>query len=234
MALYFLVLDSEVFHGHIRPALAASWRNRSFDPCRAYCAQLLAAAQSFGDKYHVGGTPLVAQIAAGLAFDRLLWHHLAGELLWFSAAEIPELETNERALACLLMGQADPSSASVPDTSSTAQTQQSRNYEGTPRPELPPALQAHRGSRDLIFGGGFYRPENAGWNDASDVVRLAAFLQAVQPETWQPLDLAGVPELPPDEWDAELEYVRDWLPALQLLYSDAAGRNQVIVCESLE
>jgi hypothetical protein len=216
VALYFLVLDSQAFHNDIRPALAASWRQRSFAPCRSLCARLVPAALDFARRYHIdGGEPLLTRVAEGLAFERLFWQHLVGELLWLGAAEIPELQTNMDALASLL-------------------APASQRQDNTARAALPPILQAHHGSRDLVFGGGFYRPEHAGLNDTEDLIRLAAYLDTVQPELWQPDDLAGLTDLPEEEREEELAYVRDWFGPLKELYAQAADRRQVIVCETLE
>ena len=215
MALYFLVLDCQAFQNDIRPALAASWRRRSFEPCRALAARLLPAAREFATRYHLADSePLLAKVAEGLPFDRVIWQHLAGEMLWFSAAEIPEIETNIDALVCLL----------APDAV---------RGEDRPRADCPPIVQAHLGSRDLVFGGGFYRPEHAGFNDAEDVARLAAYLGAVNPTSWKPDDLAALPDLPEDEREEELAFLRDWFPALQGMYTQAAERGQVVVCEPL-
>ena len=41
LADYFLLLDGALFAERMRPALAASWRRRSFEPCREFCAALL-------------------------------------------------------------------------------------------------------------------------------------------------------------------------------------------------
>jgi hypothetical protein len=214
--LYFLVLDARAFHEELRPALAASWRQRSFEPCRSLCAKTLPAAKEFADRYHLGDAdPLLVRLGEGMTFDRHLWQHLAGELLWFSAAEIPELQTNINALACLL----------APAMESEINMQ---------RTESPPIIQAHHGSRDLIFGGGFYRPDNAGWNDHEDCERLAAYLTGVRPEAWRAEELAALPDLPAEEREEELAFLRDWFPALKELYVQAAKRQHVVVCETLE
>ncbi|HYV38004.1 MAG TPA: hypothetical protein VE988_20125 [Gemmataceae bacterium] len=215
MALYFLVLDRLSFQEEILPGLVESWRKRSFAPCKAICAKVLTRAKDFADRYYIVGETLLAQIGKGLPFDRLFWQHLAGELLWYSAVDIPELQTSPDTLARLLAPQPE-------------------NWANTPREALPPILQAHHGSRDLRIGNTFYRPEQAGWNDPSDVVRLAAYLNSVHPETWQAVDLSCVPEIPGEEREEELAYLRDWFPPLQELYAQAAQRDQVIVCEILE
>jgi hypothetical protein len=100
---------------------------------------------------------------------------------------------------------------------------------------MPAILQAHYGSRDVRLGGGYYRPEHAGTNDAADVGRLADYLASVDPQRWTPADLALLPDFATAEERAdELEYVRDWFPALRDLYQQARERNQIVVCEALE
>src|SRR5437763_2978441 len=103
MADYFLVLDAAAFEGRVRPALAESWRRRSFDPCRGLCADLLPAARAYARRYHTGTEPsLVERVVGGLPFDRAFWRALAGEVLLFSAADIPEFQTCPDTLCCLL------------------------------------------------------------------------------------------------------------------------------------
>ncbi len=210
MSLYFLVLESQLFEEEIRPALAVSWKRRDFGPCRALCARLLPMARDFADRYHLGSQePLIASVAKGLTFDRIFWKHLVGEMLWFCAAEIPEIETSPDALGCL-------------------QARGQRWDLTTRRADLPPIMQAHHGSRDLVFGGGFYRPEHAGYSNVDDVARLAAYLGAIQPAAWQAQDLANVA---PEEREEELAFLRDWFPPLQALYATAAQRGRIIACE---
>jgi hypothetical protein len=205
MPLYFLLLDAGVFHTRIRPALAASWRQRSFQPCRELCRQLQEQVQAFTQRFQLGSdAPLVATVAsAALPFDRAFWQHLAGELLWFSATDIPEISTSPEALCCLL-----------PDER---------------------CRRTLFGSHDIQFGGGYYRPDQAGWNDSADVTELADYLAAVRSAAWTALELARMMELA-DEADRaeELEYVRDWFPALVELYGQAAQRGQIVLCERVE
>ena len=103
MADYFMMLDATAFEGRVRPALAASRRLRSFDPCRPLCADLASAARAYAERYHVGGDePLVARVAGGLSFNRDAWRALVGEVLLFTAVEIPEFQSCEETLALLL------------------------------------------------------------------------------------------------------------------------------------
>src|SRR5205085_1303275 len=102
-----------------------------------------------------------------------------------------------------------------------------------PRPESPPIVQVHRGSRDLHWGG-FYRPDHAGYNDVADVVRLSTYLEQQRPEDWRAADLASLEELP-DEVDRleELADLRAWWPALVEMYRRATDENLVAACEEI-
>ena len=214
MALYFLILDGHQFQSEIQPLLADCWRRRSFLPMRPFADRLLPAAREFLNRYHADHEPLLSKIPLGLPFDRTLWHYLVGEVLWFSALEIPDMQVNPEAMTCLLA----PSAAIAMDV---------------PRSSLPPILQVHQGSRDLAFAGALYRPDHAGLNDASDVQRLAHYLQSIQPEMWNPQDLAGLDSLPVEEREEELSLLREWFVPLRALYARAARNREVIICESL-
>src|SRR5438132_406710 len=131
MADYFLLLNGAFFETVARPALAESWRQRSFTPCQGLCASLVPAARDYATQYHVGaGEPLLALVAGGLPFERTRWRFLVSEVLLFGAVEIPELQTSPQTLCCLL----------APGHYRNDETQ---------RPALAPIQQAHLGSRDL-------------------------------------------------------------------------------------
>ena len=216
MPLYHLLLDASAFQDRTRPALAAAWRQRSFAPCQSLCADLLPAARAFAERYHLGtDEPLLAQVARGLPFDRELWRHLVGEVLWYSAAEIPEFESAADSLCCLLAPERYREKASA-------------------RECFAPIEQAHYGTRDLTFGGGYYRPDHAGYNDPPDMERLAAYLDSRDPQTWTLTGLALLEDIDSDEDRAEeLELARDGFAALRDLYRRARERTQVVVCEVL-
>jgi hypothetical protein len=213
MANYFLLLDGRTFEGEVRPALAASWRQRSFEPCRALCASLTPAARTYAERYHIGGESLVVGVAGGLPFDRAFWRLLVGEVLLVAAVDVPEFQTAPDTLARLLAPDFDPSVEH-------------------PRERRPPIVQAHQGSRDLTFGAATYRPEFAGCNDARDVARLAGYLAAVRPEEWT---TAALRDLPGDEEEhaEELAFAREWFPVLRDLYLGARERGQVLVIEQV-
>ncbi len=206
MPLYFLVHDADTYHRLIVPALAAGWRQRRFLPCQPLREALLPAARAFAERYHIDlAQSVLDRLSRGLAFDRDIWRLLVGEVLLFGAAAVPEIETAPETLSCLLA----PGSA--------------------------PIRQAHFGSRDLVFGSAFYRPDQAGLNDRDDVARLADDLTAIDPAMWKPEDLAAQRGLNTEEERAEeLEFVREWFPVLRKLYQEAREANQVIICEMVQ
>jgi hypothetical protein len=213
MPIYFILLDGRSFHEELIPPLAASWRQRSFAPCRALCASLLPTVEEFRGQFFAGSEePLLAQVERGLPYDRRVWRTLVGEVLLFAAREVPELQTAPETLCCLL----------APE----------RYGEEGEREHFAPIQQAHFGSRDLEIGPAVYRPEQVGLNDRDDSARLAAYLASVEPERWSVADLAGLRDMEDDEERAEeLEFVRDWFPALREVYRWAAERRHVVVCE---
>jgi hypothetical protein len=216
MPLYFLLLDADSFHRRIAPALAASRRQRSFEPCRNLCTELLPAVETFRQRYHLGPEEaLINQVLNGLPFDLVFWRSLVGEVLLYSAAEVPEFQTAPDTFCCLL----------APE----------RYREGNgPRERFAPIQQAHFGTRDLSFGGAFYRPEHAGWNDKADVTRLAEYLTAIDPASWLPAEILLLPEVA-DEEEAteELLFARERFTPLVEMYQRAAAAGHLVVCERL-
>lgn len=225
MPIYFLLHDAARFHQWLRPALTASWRQRSFEPCRALCTELAPAVRSFIERYHLGREePLLCRVIDGLPFDRDYWRHLVSEVLFYGAADIPEIQTDPDTLNALL------APGHAPDV---------------PRECLAPIQQAHFGARDLVFGG-FYRPQSAGYNDTDDVARLATYLASCDPLIPPPLLPGGkeggvrgrVTDLPGrddaiEDRQEELEFARQCLFVLRDLYAAAAKNGQVVVCEVL-
>lgn len=212
--LYFYILDRAEFLDVARLALSLSWQRRSFEPCRDLCRELAPRARGFFPGSDLAQHPLLMeQVANGLAFDRRFWQHLVGEVLMYSAVEVPRLETAAETLCSLL----------APEHFRDGVTERGR---------LAPIQQAHHGSRDLVFGGGTYRPDFAGWNDADDVDRLANYLAEQSPEQWTVSALLN--ELGGDaEREAELEYARHWFEPLRDMYHEARAAGRVIVCEDL-
>jgi hypothetical protein len=214
MADYFLLLNGDDFERSVRPALAASWRERSFGPCRDLCVRLLPSARAYAERYHTGNDePLLAKVADGLLFDRTYWRSLVGEVLLFSAVEIPEFQTCADTLCRLL---APPACGAA-----------------LPREQLPPIRQAHEGSRDLTFGGAVYRPEYAGYNNAADVARLADYLTGIDPQLWTLAELGLREGEDVDDLADELDFAREWFPVLAALYRRCRELGRVIVHESI-
>src|SRR5262245_55811427 len=150
---YFMAIRAEWFHGKLSGSLRACWQQRSFTPAFEICRESAESAQSFVQRGgEVDIPPLTLLVPRGLAFDPDRWRVLAGELMLFGAAELPELETPLESYAAV-MGLEMPCF----------------------RGEFTPIQQAILGSRDLRFGCG-YRPDYAGWNDLDDVRRLRSWL----------------------------------------------------------
>ncbi len=214
MSHYYLLLDSTWFHDRFRPAMVASWRQKSFQPCQALCGELTEAARAFSATYHVFTEGSLTAVAAGVPFDRHLWRCLVGEALLYGASEIPEIQSTIESLTRLLAPDRTP------------------RLDG-PRECLAPIHQAHFGSRDLEFDTAIYRPEQVGVNRVSDVRRLAEYLGSLEPAAWTIADLDSADELLDDEARAgELEYIREWFPPLRQLYERARTREQIVVCET--
>jgi len=214
--LYFYLWERGPFVQGFLPALAASWRQRSFSPCREMCLDLIPAAKAFSTRYCLGGDPLLLkQVADGLPFERHSWRCLVGEILMIGAVEIPEIETAPDSLCCLL----------VPDQ---------YRQDNSSRPSFAPIQQVHFGTRDLVFDAAIYRPDYAGWNDRADIERLACYLGDVDPESWRVSDLFSHRDLADDRERAEeLEYLQDWFPALRELYRNACDKAQIVICEAI-
>lgn len=206
MLHYFYRLKHSWFAASLRTALAASWRQRNFMPCRALC-QDLASQRSIPDN------AVVHAVLNGIGFDRTLWHALIDECLIFGADALPRIPCMIDALAALLAPHrlcADPGG----------------------RHGFTPIEQVYFGTRDLRLGGGWHRPERVGWNDSDDVARLLTYLQSVDVANWtadQLMPLADLPEAA--EREEDLAFVRDWWPALVEMYAEAQADRQIIVCE---
>jgi hypothetical protein len=213
--IYFLVHEADFFYQQLHPALAASWQQRNFGPCQPLIGLLRDAAAEFGRRYHTAVEESVLfRLDQGLPFDRGTWRLLVGEILFYGAREIPEIETAPETLTCLVA----PEQLAAGDV---------------PRPRFAPIQQAHFGARDLTFGLAYYCPEQAGWNDRSDVARLADYLDGIDPGLWTPAELAPLGMTEEDAAE-ELEFVRDWFPDLAGLYRRAKSAKTVIICETVQ
>lgn len=216
MSLYFILHDAVSFNTLIRPRLAESWRRRRFEPCQELCAKLAPIALSFTGYYHSAvAEPLVSKVLHGIPFDRDLWRILVGEVLLFAAAELPQIQTAPNTLFALLSPE-----RYTPDF--------------VTRESYVPIQQAHFGSRELTFGGAYYRPDYTGWNDSDDVIRLVDYLVSIDPNRWTADDLAVLIEFESvEDREEELEFVREWFPELRELYQRARINQQIVVCEVL-
>ena len=214
MPLYFMAHEAAWFENRLRPALTESWRRRSFFPCRQLCEELRPAVISFVERFHENiEESVIVQVAQGLSFDRDYWRALAGEILLHGAAAIPEFPTMPETLELLTHGKCNP-------------------REELQREEFSNMQQVHFGSRDLVIGS-CYRPEHAGFNTAADVVRLAEYLDTIDSGAWSADDLSYLHDLAAEDRPEELEYAREWFPALRDFYRSARERGWVVVCEQL-
>ncbi len=216
MPVYYMLHDADRFQEEIRQAFADSWRRKSFEPCRKLCNALMPTVVVFADCYHIGaGEPLIRLVARGLNFSSLYWRTLVGEVLLYAAADVPEIQVAPETLCCVL----------TPEQYLEGWVQRGR---------FAPIQQAHYGSRDLVFGGGFYRPDHAGYNDRDDVARLTRYLQAIDPESWTAIELVLLRDVEDDAERAdELEFARERFLALRQLYERAEEQKWVVVCEIL-
>jgi hypothetical protein len=204
MPRFFMLHDPQRFNDLLSPALAASWRRRSFGPCGALRAALDEELGRFADENRIKREDLfLLRIGGHTPFDRDLWRVLVGEVLLCAAADVPEIPTAAETLGRLLLGNVQ-------------------------------IVQAHQGTRPLVFGWGWYRPDNAGYNDCEDVLRLSAYLHGLEPARWTTADLGprreGESE---EERQEELEFARATLPPLRAMYERARADGQIIICEAV-
>src|SRR5262245_132729 len=91
---YFMAIPRNWFHERLSRSLRSCWRERSFAPVVEICRELAFSARSFVQLGSEGETsPLTLLVPNGLTFDPNRWRTVAGELMLFGAAELPELET---------------------------------------------------------------------------------------------------------------------------------------------
>ena len=229
-------IEAEFFHQRIRPRLAECWRQRSFEPGRELCRELLANVRAFHEDYHgLADKTLVEHVADGLSFDRHVWRAVVGEVLLFAAKELPLLRLTPATLCCLL---------SAPERNREQGTGNREQAQKLPVPcslvpvpcslvPVPCSRQVFYGSRDLVFAGGYYRPDLAGFNDVDDVVRLTEYLEKIDLAQWRPDALASLPEFADEEDRAEeIDFVRDNWPGLVEVYRKGRESKCVVVCEA--
>ena len=85
MLHYFYLLNDIWFAERMQPALAESWRRRSFAPCELLCQEVADAAPLPDDS-------VVRLVLTGLLYDRALWHALIGE--WLTRVGNPSYRRN--------------------------------------------------------------------------------------------------------------------------------------------
>jgi hypothetical protein len=209
MFLYFYLLEEAFYHEVMVPTLTEALRRRAFEPCWELCRRLIDKSSL------VPGDALVRRIPTGFRFARAFWHALIGECLLYGAVDIPRLEIASASLLCLLA----PAHGGEPDP---------------PRAAYTPIEKCLYGTRDLAFGGGYYRPDFAGFNNAADVEELTLYLETVDPAQWQPGDLQRLVDCANDEERAlELDDARASWPSLVELYQTAQRNRWMIVCERI-
>ena len=232
MPQYFYVVPGRRFVTEIQPPLAQAWRKRSFEPCRSLCRELAETAHSFAVTHRIDPDALfIERVAMGMPFSKDACRSLVSDLITVSAVMMPEIQTAPQTLRCLLSKALPLDGGEVGGGEHFAKTippAAALSHEGGGRET--PIDQAHFGARDLVFGGGFYRPEHAGWNDESDVARLADYLASVDPRTWHAGQLAPLTEIAADDREEEVEFARQSMQNLAILYQSARD-GHVIVCE---
>jgi hypothetical protein len=212
---YIFVHQRTVFERHLRPALAEAWALRSFTPCLRLKEIVTPLATEYARRYYLAPDSLLSlRLGEGLAFDRSIWRALAGELLVVTAQEIPEFSGSLEPIAAIL----SPGSSG------------SRHLD---RATSPPIRQALHGSRDLTLGRVAYRPEHAGFNDPSDVARIAAYLESIDPATLSLPDGPFLPGASDGGQEEELLDAREALAFLRDLYCRSRDEDCVVVVEFL-
>lgn len=207
--LYFFLLPAPLFRTRLVPSLTCCVRQRNFGPSRDLLAELLAGTRD------IPADSLLRSVTTHTPFDRRTWRALVGEFLVHAATDIPRIATAPEALGCLLAADCLPPGDRL-------------------RNSWPPIWQAYLGSRDLEFGGSFYRPDAAGWNDTDDVRRLRDYLGALDTSTWRADALLPLAELSTaEERLEELEFARACLVDLTSLYDRALHEDLVVISEML-
>jgi len=250
---YFLVIPGDLFEGQIRPALAQSRRLRSFEPCRSLCRSLLPAARAFRERYHSGSAESIVELLGErrgvsppipaprgltppgsprraarqeLPFDRDLWKQLVGEVLLFSAVEIPEFQLPADTWCCLLAPELYHAHLAGIDPAD------SQAFLGV-RENFAAIQQALWGTHDLTLGPATYRPDQAGLNSRSEIERLAGYLEEIEPEEWQESALEGLRGCDEADRAEELAYAQEWFPELRDLFQRVSDNGQILVHERI-
>ena len=205
---YFFLVPAGRFHELILPALAASWRHKALAPLVDLVRRkdsAVPATPYLG--YEVQSMSL--QVPNGIPFRHDLWRIFFAEALISNAIEMPQIETPLCTYAKLLGQELSED-----------------------RTTFVPIQRAVLGGRELTAGGGFYRPDAAGWNDSTDVEWLDTWLTQVNTSNWSELSLDMSAE-PGDGRSDELQFALEWFPDLCGLYRRAHDIAAVVVTEEL-
>ena len=98
MSLIFYLHDREFLLDRVTPILRECWKKKSFAPGQAFFAELTDHWPEFRDLHHFNqGTPLFAAMNH-LPCDAFFWSSLVGEILLYTALEIPYLEVDSELL----------------------------------------------------------------------------------------------------------------------------------------
>jgi hypothetical protein len=214
MPHFLFPVDADFYSNHLQPFLAQGWRERSFAPCRKLCQELLARVHNYHQAYHgLAEKTLVEQVIEGLSFDKAIWRALVGEVLLFAAEELPLLQVPVETLCCLL----------APQTLGKE----------TAREQFTPIQQVLFGSKDLVFGGGYYRPDFAGYNEVEDVNRLWKYLEGMDSANWKAAALTPLAELSDEEErEEELAFARQSWQGIMDVYGKAFAKGWLMICEA--
>ena len=86
------------------------------------------------------------------------------------------------------------------------------------RSQFTPIQQAHFGSRDLTFGARHLSSRVRRLQQRRRRARLADYLASVRPESWTVADLDALRDMDLEDRADELEFAREWFPALVEMY----------------
>src|SRR6202453_3749007 len=99
----FCPIDEGLFSQRIQPIMARCRRERTFAAGRGLFEEMLPRIRAYHASYHgLAVEALVEQALRGLSFDAAAWRAVVGEVLLFTADELPLLRLSPQALCCLL------------------------------------------------------------------------------------------------------------------------------------
>jgi hypothetical protein len=102
MSITFLVHDSDFLFGVAVPALTQCWKMRTYRPGRELFELLAKRMPNFVERHRLGSVPTLFHPAAeGLPWDRVIWRHLVGEVLLYSAESMPDIQIDEELLLAI-------------------------------------------------------------------------------------------------------------------------------------